>query len=161
MLPTHRMLYVLRRCGLSLPVLIAGLVVCGAVVGCRSATGADNKADLRISGTITSAEDGTPLPGIVVEVWTAGSWWSGTSGRLRARSTSGLDGAYSLETGSVGCANVVLQAAWDPGDGYETAELGNIYSDTARFSQSVACTHEPQVIDINLVPDGTTPSGNS
>ena len=129
------------------------VVVCFAGFGCSFGTGPDD-VDVQISGTVTSAEDGSVLEGIQVELW-GGSF---SHRRMMARAMSGPEGAYELESGSRPCDDYSIQAAWNPGDGYATAVLSPLYPwDSARFSGSLLCTDEPQVIDINLIPNQTAP----
>ena len=124
------------------------VAVCTAALGCGIGPGPDEH-NVQISGTVTSAEDGTALEGIQVELWGG----SGGDRRMMARSISGPEGGYALESGRRPCSGYSIQAGWAPGDGYETAVLSSFFpGDSARFSGSLNCTDEPQVIDINLIP---------
>lgn len=131
--------------------IVSSVTLSTATAACGIIAGPDDReVNVQISGTVTSADDGTPVPGILVEVW-AGSWFGGDSRRV-TQTRSRSDGTYSLQTGTAACDSYALQAAWEPGDGYRVA-VSSYPTDAARFSRSIACTDEPQVIDINLQPD--------
>ncbi len=102
---------------------------------------------IQVQGTVTAADDGSPIAGAVVQVSKMG--W--TSGSVRDGVRTNDQGDYSLSFVEKGYCPEDLFTISASADGFQSLSFSVWRNDPNR----VRCTDEPQTIDLQLVRETT------
>ena len=114
-----------------------------------AACNTEPETTIQVQGTVTAADDGSPIAGASVQVSQMG--W--TSGTVRARVQTNDQGDYSLsfiEKGYCSASSFTITAS-ARSQGFQTVFFRGWANDATR----VGCTDEPQTIDFQLERETT------
>ncbi len=113
------------------------LLVCAA---CTT----EPETTMQVQGTVTAADDGSPIVGASVQVLVAGF----TSGELRTRVQTNNQGDYSLSFIEMGFCPEALFTISASAQGFKSVALWGLLVEPD--ATHLRCTDEPQTIDFQL-----------
>ena len=114
------------------------LFVCAACI-------TEPETTIQVQGTVTAADDGSPIAGASVQV----SEISLTSGRVLARVETNNQGDYSLSFIETGVCNESLLIIFASAQDFHLVAILGV--GVAPDATRVRCTDEPQTIDFQLL----------
>ncbi len=112
-----------------------------------AACSTEPETTIQVQGTVTAADDGSPIVGASVQVLVAGF----TSGELRTRVQTNNQGDYSLSFIDTGFCPERLFSILASADGFQSVAFSGFQNDPNR----VRCANEPQTIDFQLERETT------